>query len=91
MVINWDIFPFSFSAALGKQTNITLQIGFSALELCSKQAWGDFCEKVSGNMPWNISRDLLKCVAYNKKIKTALPGSKENRPNWRTVIALVLN
>ena len=50
MVISWDIFHFRFSAALGKKSNITLQIEFSALELCSKHAWGDICKKVSGNM-----------------------------------------
>ena len=48
MVISWDIFRFRFSAVLGKKTNITLQIEFSALELCSKHAWGDKSDKVSG-------------------------------------------
>ena len=48
MVISWGIFRFRFSAVFIKKTNITLQIDFSASELCSKHAWGDICEKVSG-------------------------------------------
>ena len=50
------------------------------MDLCSKHAWGDICEKVSGNMSWNISRDSLNCVANNEKAKTALSGSKKQPP-----------
>ena len=81
MVISWDIFPFRFSAVLGKKTNFTLEIKFYALDLCSKHAWGDICEKVSGNMSWNIYRDSLNCVANNEKTKkSALSGSKNQPP-----------
>ena len=91
MVISWDIFRFRFSAVLDKKTNITFQMEFSALELCSKHAWGDACEKVSGNVSWNIPRDSVNCVANNEKAKTAFSGGKINLQNWRTVIALILN
>ena len=91
MVISWDIFRFRFPAVLGKKTNITLQIEFSALELCSKHAWDDICVKVSGNMSWNISRVSLNCIANNEKAKTALSATKINLQNWRIVIALILN
>ena len=90
MVISWVIFSFRFFSCL-EQEDITFQIEFSALELCSKDAWDDICEKVSGNMSWNISRDSLNCVADNEKANTALSGTKINLQNWRTVIALILN
>ena len=90
MVISWDIFPFRFTAVLGKKTS-RFKTEFSALELCSKHAWGDICGKVSGNMPWNISKDSLNCVANYEKAKTAFSGTKINLQNCGTVIALILN
>ena len=88
MVISWGIFCFRFSAVLGKKTNVTPQIELSASELCSKYAWGDICEKVSGKKSWNINlvrpqeiweRDYAKL----RKSKNSIIGNQNQPPKLK--------
>ena len=54
---NWlNVFPFRVLAVWDIKTNITSQIEFSALTLCTKHAKGDICgKKVLRNGSGNVS------------------------------------